>query len=76
MRQYLSGDTSFAFVLDDPSGNSFISPRAGENGAEGLWVESYERSVRQAAGLGLPIVGEAEPELETVAEEDEEHIQA
>ena len=67
----MDGQTQFTFVLDDPSGNSFIGPRADGLGEGQLAAEQYERSVRQAARLGLDIVGQMEPELETVEEGNE-----
>lgn len=67
----MGGQTQFTFVLDDPSGNSFIGPRADGLGEGQLAAEQYERSVRQAARLGLDIVGQMEPELETVEEGNE-----
>lgn len=71
LKGYLDGQTQFTFVLDDPSGNSFIGPRADGLGEGQLVAEQYERSVRQAARLGLDIVGQMEPELETVEEGNE-----
>ncbi|XP_048369447.1 zinc finger protein ZPR1 [Sphaerodactylus townsendi] len=46
-------DEAFTFVLDDPSGNSFVeNPRAPQRD-EGLVVAHYKRSAEQAAMLGI-----------------------
>ncbi|NWI67364.1 ZPR1 protein, partial [Todus mexicanus] len=55
LRRLKEVGSSFTFVLDDPSGNSFVeNPRAPQRD-EALVVTRYRRSPQQAAMLGLEL---------------------
>lgn len=70
LQKLTEGQQPFTLVMDDPSGNSYIETTG--DGDAALTVEQYERSVRQALAIGLPVQEELEENtLESVAEEDE-----
>ncbi|KAL6776315.1 hypothetical protein ACKKBG_A20640 [Auxenochlorella protothecoides x Auxenochlorella symbiontica] len=70
LQKLTEGQQPFTLVMDDPSGNSYIETTG--DGDAALTVEQYERSVRQALAIGLPVQAELEENtLESVAEEDE-----
>ncbi|NXD42660.1 ZPR1 protein, partial [Copsychus sechellarum] len=55
LRQLKEVNSPFTFILDDPSGNSFVeNPRAPQRD-EALVVTHYRRSPQQAAVLGLEV---------------------
>ncbi|XP_053852800.1 zinc finger protein ZPR1 isoform X1 [Vidua macroura] len=59
LRQLKEVNSPFTFVLDDPSGNSFVeNPRAPQRD-EALVVAHYRRSPQQCALLGLEVSGAA-----------------
>ncbi|XP_053126260.1 zinc finger protein ZPR1 [Hemicordylus capensis] len=48
-------DSAFTFILDDPSGNSFVENPHAPQRDEALVVTHYRRTAQQAAMLGLEI---------------------
>ncbi|CAI9108223.1 OLC1v1007777C1 [Oldenlandia corymbosa var. corymbosa] len=52
LRSCASGDSSFTFVLDDPSGNSFIENPFAPSPDPSLSIKFYERTPEQQASLG------------------------
>ncbi|XP_073273551.1 uncharacterized protein [Primulina huaijiensis] len=67
LRACATGDSHFTFILDDPSGNSFIENPYAPSPDQLLMIKSYERTPEQHAALGYLVepsqVGEpyAEP---------------
>ncbi|CAI9773335.1 unnamed protein product [Fraxinus pennsylvanica] len=66
LRSCATGDSSFAFILDDPVGNSFIENPLAPSLDPLLTIQAYERTREQVASLGY-LVGE--PSAETSEEE-------
>ncbi|NXH95552.1 ZPR1 protein, partial [Pachycephala philippinensis] len=60
LRQLKEVSSPFTFILDDPSGNSFVeNPHAPQRDGA-LVVTHYRRSPRQCAMLGLEVTGPAQ----------------
>ncbi|KAL2473925.1 ZPR1 zinc-finger domain protein [Forsythia ovata] len=62
LRACATGDSPFAFILDDPSGNSFIENPLAPSPDPLLTIQAYERTREQVTSLGY-LVGE--PSAET-----------
>ncbi|VFQ59908.1 unnamed protein product [Cuscuta campestris] len=52
LRAYATGDSSFTFILDDPSGNSFIENPFAPSPDPSLTIKFYERTPDQQKALG------------------------
>ncbi|KAJ6653190.1 hypothetical protein lerEdw1_010063 [Lerista edwardsae] len=61
-------DSTFTFVLDDPSGNSFVENPHAPQRDEALVVSHYRRTAQQAAMLGIQV----EEPTDSVAESADE----
>ncbi|NWX38532.1 ZPR1 protein, partial [Notiomystis cincta] len=57
LRQLKELNSPFTFVLDDPSGNSFVENPQAPQRDEALVVTRYRRSPQQSAMLGLEVPG-------------------
>ncbi|XP_004293742.1 PREDICTED: zinc finger protein ZPR1-like [Fragaria vesca subsp. vesca] len=55
LRACATGDSSFTFVLDDPSGNSFIENLFAPSPDPSLSIKSYERTPEQQSVLGYVV---------------------
>ncbi|XP_077160960.1 zinc finger protein ZPR1 isoform X2 [Paroedura picta] len=53
LKRLKEAEEAFTFVLDDPSGNSFVENPHAPQRDEGLVVTHYKRSAQQAAILGI-----------------------
>ncbi|CAI9760036.1 unnamed protein product [Fraxinus pennsylvanica] len=65
LRACAAGDSPFAFILDDPAGNSFIENPLAPSPDPSLTIQAYERTREQVASLGY-LAGE--PTTETSEE--------
>ncbi|KAG0475667.1 hypothetical protein HPP92_015353 [Vanilla planifolia] len=65
LRTFAGGSSSFTFILDDPSGNSFIENPYAPSQDPSLSIRFYERTLEQQAALGFLAVPSEELQKDT-----------
>ncbi|NWY89522.1 ZPR1 protein, partial [Loxia curvirostra] len=70
LRQLKEVNSPFTFILDDPSGNSFVENPRAPHRDEALLVTHYRRSPQQCALLGLEVTAAAPAPWEPSREQE------